>query len=126
MEMADGLEALSFAKSNKRFSTYNLMQKVWNKVRELQQVEGFTRFSPIWGNRRYLELERLQYGTKWQKYGIIHMTQIFRDGKLRSFSALQAEFNLPASIRFYHFQLQHAVRAQSNGDAWILPLSLTT
>lgn len=32
--VATGLEALSFAKSNKRFPTYVLMQKVWNKVRQ--------------------------------------------------------------------------------------------
>lgn len=33
--IATGLEALAFTKSNNLFPTYVLMQKVWNKVRQL-------------------------------------------------------------------------------------------
>lgn len=46
-EVAMGL-VLAFAKSNKRFPMYVLMQKVWNKTRQLQDVTSFTSYNPIW------------------------------------------------------------------------------
>lgn len=52
-EVAIGLEALVFAKSNKQFPMYVLMQKVWNKTRQIQDVTGFTSYSPIWDNGHY-------------------------------------------------------------------------
>lgn len=67
-----GLQALTFSKSNKLFPTYALMQKVWNKARQMKEVIGFTRFSPIWGNGHYSELKSLQYGAKRKLYGITH------------------------------------------------------
>lgn len=57
LDEVEALEALAYAKSNKRFPTYALVQKVCNKARQLQSVEGFTKFSPIWNNRYYLELQ---------------------------------------------------------------------
>lgn len=40
--VVDGLEALHFSKSNKIYPTFTLMQTIWNKVRMLQNVTGFT------------------------------------------------------------------------------------
>lgn len=54
-----GLDALVYAKSNKRFPTYVLMQKVWNKFRQLQAEGGFTSYSLIWANVYYEELQSL-------------------------------------------------------------------
>lgn len=45
--VAMGLEALAYMKSNKLFPTYVLMQKIWNKARHLKEVNGFTGHSPI-------------------------------------------------------------------------------
>lgn len=101
-EALDGLEALQYNKSNKLFPTYALMQKIWNKVRMLQGVQGYTKYSPIWENNHYTEIAKIPYGVKWKQYGISHMIHIFRDGKLRSFSELREAFQLPASMNFYY------------------------
>lgn len=36
------LEALAFAKPHKKYPTFNLIQKIWNKARYIQSVEGYT------------------------------------------------------------------------------------
>lgn len=56
-DVAMGLEAIYYAKCNKRFPTYVLMQKVWNKTRQLLAVTGFTSYIPIWPNGYYSELQ---------------------------------------------------------------------
>lgn len=119
-EVADGLEALQYNKSNKLFPTYALMQKIWNKVRMLQGVEGFTRYSPIWENNHYSEIAKIPYGPKWQQYGVSHMVHIIGDGKLRPFSELREAFQLPGSMLFYYRQLKHAIDAQRGPDIWNL------
>lgn len=35
------LEALAFGKPNKKYPTYNLLQKIGNKIRYLQGVTGY-------------------------------------------------------------------------------------
>lgn len=95
------------------------MQKVWNKVRQLQDVTGFTKYSPIWGNNYYNELKKLHYGAKWQQYGITLLSHIFENGKLCSFHILQTRFQLPRSMQLYYMQLQHAVRAQTKQEPWV-------
>lgn len=42
-----GFEAAAFAKSNRLLPTYALIQKIWNKGKQLQWVTGFTLYSPI-------------------------------------------------------------------------------
>lgn len=37
-----GLEAVDFAKSNRLLTTYTLLQKIWNRTKQLQRVTGFT------------------------------------------------------------------------------------
>lgn len=56
------LEAETFAKSNRLLPTYCLIQKIWNKAKQLQQVTAFSHFSPIWHNIHYPELAKLQTG----------------------------------------------------------------
>lgn len=80
--VAMGLEVLAYAKSNKRFPTYILMQKVWNKIKQLQAVEGFTSYSPIWANGHYEELSSLECGARWRRHGVTHLKHIFVDGKM--------------------------------------------
>lgn len=58
--MPTGLEAMAFAKSNRLLLTYILIQKVWNKAKQLRQVTGFTHYSPIWQNHNYPELAKTQ------------------------------------------------------------------
>lgn len=116
-DVAEGLEALTYAKSNKRFLTYVLMQKVWNKLRQLQNVYGFTSYSPIWTNGHYDELQLLGGGGRG---AVTLLKHIFADGKLRPFSALREQFCLPHSMLFYYMQLRHAVAAQSSGAPWVL------
>lgn len=64
IEIASGLGGLELSKSNKLYPSYVLMQRTWNKPRQLQQVTGFTRFSPIWGNAHYSDLALIHYGAK--------------------------------------------------------------
>ena len=115
-----GLEALQFAKSNKRFPTYALIQKIWNKARQLQEVEGFTRHSPIWKNQYYGELARLTCEERWRRFGVTHLVHIFSGGRLLPFTELQERFGLPQAMYFYYLQLSHAVRTQAGGNPWIL------
>lgn len=56
--VARGLEALGFSKSNKLFPTYVLMQKVCNKARQIQQATEYTNYSPIWDNDNYSDLKK--------------------------------------------------------------------
>lgn len=89
-----GLEVLSYSKSNKLFPTYVnvIMQKIWNKVRQMQEVTGFARYSPIWDIAYYGEMKLLQYGAKWRQYGIMLLSHAFENGKLCSFTTLQSKF----------------------------------
>lgn len=90
-------ETLHFSKSNKLHPTYVLMQKVWNTVRMMQGVQGFTKYSPIWDNNYFPEIAKLQYGTKWKQFGISHLSYIFQDERLRSFSET---FRLTSTMHF--------------------------
>lgn len=49
------LEALAFGKPDKLYLIYNLIQKIWNKMKYLQGVTGYTEFSLIWSNETYPE-----------------------------------------------------------------------
>lgn len=109
--VAMGLEVLSYAKSNKLFPTYVLMQKVWNKARQLQDINGFTGFRSTWDSGHYEELQSFPCGPRWKQCGITLMIHIVSSGKLNSFASLQAKFNLPQSMYFPYMQLHHAVMA---------------
>lgn len=69
-----GLEAEIFVKSKCPLPTYTLIQKVWNKSKQLQRVIGF---SPIWHNNHYPELAKLQQAPRWRKWGITHLYYSF-------------------------------------------------
>lgn len=114
-DVPTGMKALAYAKSNKRFPTYALMQKIWNKLRQLQGVEGFTKYSPIWANRYYEELMWLDCGARWRRYGVTHVRHIFTVGKLIPFHELREKFHILQSMLFYYLQLQHVVKAQAGG-----------
>ena len=116
----EALEAQAFAKPHKKFPTFSLIQKVWNKVKYVQNAEGYTKYSPIWQNDTYIELAKLQSGARWRQYGITHLTHIFRNGVLRTFPALQETFGLPQSMYFSYVQLRHAVVAQGRSSEWYL------
>lgn len=113
-----GLEAQLFLKSNKQPLT--LRQKIWNKSRKLQGVQGFTNFSPIWGNRSYVELAKLQQGSRWHAYGVALLSHIFSNGKLLSLTELRAKFNLAATMFYSYLQLRHTVAAQGDSGEWAL------
>lgn len=50
------LEAQDFGILHERYPTYNLIQKVWNKTKYIQNVTGYTEFSPIQCNDTCMEL----------------------------------------------------------------------
>ncbi|PIO41169.1 hypothetical protein AB205_0205770, partial [Aquarana catesbeiana] len=113
------LEAMNFGKSNKKYPTYDLIQKIWSKTKYMQGVTGFTDYSPIWFNDTYPELAKMQNGAIWRRYGVLYIRQIFQHGKLHTFETLQRLFELPQSMRFYYMQLKHAVVAQSKSTDWV-------
>lgn len=83
--VAMGLEALPHV----------LMQEVWNKARQLQNINGFI---PIWNNGHYGGTLIIAMWTKMEAvwnytYGS-HINQQIE----YSFASLQAKFNLPQSI----------------------------
>lgn len=119
-DVPTGMEALAYAKSNKLFPTYVLMQNIWNKLRQLQEVEGFTGQSPIWNNGYYEELQSLDCGVQWERHKVARMRHIFAVRKLIPFQVLREQFHLPNSMYFYYMQLHHAVTAQTGGALWIL------
>lgn len=82
-DVAEELEALVYAKYNKQFPIFALIKKVWNKVRHLQAVEGFTRYSAIWDNGYFVELDSLTCGARWRKQGVTHLKHIFADSDSR-------------------------------------------
>lgn len=59
----EGPEAQMFQKTNKQIPTFALLQ--------LKQVSGFTRYSPIWGNKTYKELAKLQQGSNRDQGGVL-------------------------------------------------------
>lgn len=115
-----GLEGLDFCKSNMLYPTYARMQKTWNKVRQLQQITGFT---PIWSNAYYPELVRLKYGARWTLFVVTHLRHVFAHGRLGSFADLRERFRLPDSILFYYMQIHHTIKARGP-DSWIQSPSL--
>lgn len=118
-DVAEGLETLVYAKSNTKFPTFALLQKIWNKARHLQAIKGFIKYNPIWNNGYYPELQFLTCGARWRKHGVTHLNHIFEVGKLSSFSDMQERFRLPRTMYFYYMQLQHAVRAQTSETPWM-------
>lgn len=117
--VATGLQALAFTKSNKLFPTYVLMQKIWNKVRQLQGVNGFTGYNPIWDNRYYKKLQSLPRAARWRSFGVTHLVYIIANGKMSPFPELQTKFGLPQSMYFSYLQLHHVVRILAGGELWI-------
>lgn len=115
-----GLEAQKFIRSNKQTPTLSLIQKIWNKGRQLQGVQGFTDFSPIWENRTYVELAKLQQGPRWHVHGVTLLSHIFENGKLLSFLEMQDKFKLPATIWYSYLQLRRAENAQGDAGEWTL------
>lgn len=95
------------------------MQKIWNKVRQLQDITGFTGYSPIWDNKYYKELQSLTCAARWKSCCITHLVHIFSSGKLCSFLDLQAKFGLPQSMYSPYLQLSHAIKAQTVKALWI-------
>lgn len=84
-DIPSGLESLQLHKPSKSFPTYALLQKIWNKAKQLQQDTGFTSYRPIWHKNTYAELAKLHCGSKWITYVITHLMQIFANGTLLSF-----------------------------------------
>lgn len=111
-----GLEGLAFCKSNKLYPTYAHMQKTWNKVRQLQQIMGFTGFSPIWGNEYYPELVKLKYGARWQLFGVTHLRHIFANRRLCSFLNLQERVSSPGLDAILLYAASPC--GKSTGRAW--------
>lgn len=70
----------------------------------------------------YKGLQSLQCGASWRQYGVTHLVHIFSNGKLRSFSSLQTNFNLPQTMYFPYLQLHHAVQAQLEGSLSPAPI----
>lgn len=114
----EGLEAQKFQKPNKLMPTYTLLQKVWNKTKQLQDVHGFMTYSPIWDNSTYAELAKIQQGPQWGRLGITHLKHIFHNGALLPFRELQSKYALPSNMLFYYLQLLHAVKAQGDAVEW--------
>lgn len=90
--------------------TLMLIQKIWNKGKQLQGVIGFTEYSPLWGNHSYLWLAKLQQGPRWNAFG----------ATLLSFLELQNRFNLPTTMLYSHLQLRHAVCMQGDVGEWVM------
>lgn len=84
----EGLEAQRLQKPNKQMPTYTLIQKVWNKVKQLQHVTGYTAYSPIWENNSYEELAKIKQGPRWHPLGITHLRHIFLEWKTVVFRRL--------------------------------------
>lgn len=61
----------------------------------------------------------MQYGLKWQQYGVTHLQQIFSNGVLHTFSALQMQISLPSSMQFYYLQRQHVIKVQQGANLWV-------
>lgn len=115
----EGLEAQLFQQPNKQMPTYTLLQQVWNKVKQLQQVTGYTAYSPLWRNKTYEELAKLQRGARWCPMGITHLRHDFHNERLLSFTDLQSKFERPSSMLFYYLQIKHAVKAQGTAVEWV-------
>lgn len=74
-----------------------LIQKIWNKAKQLQQVTDFASYNLIWHNSTYAELAKLQNSAKWITYRVTHLHQIFANRTLLSLTLL---FSLPQYMYF--------------------------
>lgn len=68
----------------------------------------------------YTEFKSLQYSSNWKQYGITNPYYKFDNGKLRPFLILRVKYNLPQSMHFLLFAMQHAIRAQLGEDMWVM------
>lgn len=101
-----GLASQAFGKPNKQFPTYNLIQKIWNKTKQLQRVLGFAKYSPVQHNGTCEEPETIQQGTRWRQFWI-PQHHIFKDGVLLPF------FTMHESFTFEYALLLHKVETYS-------------
>lgn len=110
--LAEGLEAQLFSKTNntKHIDSY---KKVWEKAK-LQEITGYTSFSPICNKHTYPELVKQQHAARWRAIGFMHLKHIFENGILWSFAQLQSRFGIPSNMLFYYVQLEHTVAAQGS------------
>lgn len=96
----EGLEEQAIQQSNKQKTTYALLQKVWNKSKQLQSVTGYIAYTPFWGNHTYAELAKIQQGLRWRAWGITLLFQVFHCERLLPFTDLHRRFTLLDSM-FY-------------------------
>lgn len=91
---------------------YGIKSGQCNKLRDTPGSAQFGWISGTWSWRSYniAQNENNMGSLIWQY-------EIFGDGKLRPFHALQLEFALSSSMQFY-YQLQHSVKAQMVIDEW--------
>lgn len=80
---AKGLEVQLFSKPNKQYQTYMLIQKIWEKAKQLQRVIN-TSYSSFWNNHTYTGLAKLRHAAKWWVFRVTHLKHIFDNAHLLS------------------------------------------
>ena len=103
-----------------QYPTLILIDKIWNKTKQLLQYTGYNSWSRIWRNSNYPELNKLQGFIDWERWGIKYISQLYDGGVFREFQSLRAEFALPNTFFFQYLQLRHAISVQAKTSTWEL------
>lgn len=103
------------------------MNKVWQGMSHIQKHEGASNYSPLWGNRNYEELCKLEGFECWHSQGLQYIVQLYSQTVLKSFQDRQKSYQLPRHIFFKYPQIRHTLQAQfKRAEIVIRPMPLLT
>ena len=102
--------------------TVRLLNSLWKYTRALLRIKGICSFTPIWDNKYFTELLKLENFRSWEIAGIRYITQLYRGMTLKSFTDLREEFSLHRFQFYRYLQLRHAIQSETR----LSPLRFST
>lgn len=92
--------------------TATLLKKVWKATREALSMNDTMKFTPLWNNFNYPELDKLQGFSFWRQQGIWFFNQLYSGSTLKAYNYNKAceEFSLTHKQFHQYLQLRHALQ----------------
>lgn len=91
------------------------MMKAWDTAKILLSYRGFSDLTPLWGNSKLGELQKVGTIKEWERCGLRYFSQLFQEGNLKTFQELRAQYALPNKSFFRYLQVRHALVVQFRG-----------
>lgn len=107
-------------KKNDRRSFLYQYRRVWEIASDRLHIMSPHSCTHLWHNTSLPEFNLIQDNRVWSLRGIVYLSQITHNGKLKSFDSLKTEIKLPNRMFYRYIQLLHAFHAQFPLDDLVL------